>query len=403
MHPDWALSLALLGAVLAVAKIAGDLAARVGQPPVLGELLAGMLLAATPLADVGGIGHDPVIAALAELGVVVLLFEVGLESTVHQVARVGRSALLVALLGVVAPFALGWAVGVLFLPAAGWTTHAFLGAALTATSVGITARVFADLGQRESPEARVILGAAVLDDVLGLVILAGVGMAIRAVDAGESLALGPIALVAAKALLFLGGAIALGLRFVPPVLRGASHLRGSGVLLGLALAFCFLAAAGAQVAGLAPIVGAFAAGLVLERAHYEPFVQKGERPLEELIAPVSQVLAPIFFVRMGTQVDLGALAQPGAALLCGVLVVAAVVGKQLCMLGVVDPGIRRVPVGIGMIPRGEVGLVFASMGATMTVAGRPVLDEAAFAAVVGVVVLTTLVTPPLLAVSLRRR
>jgi Kef-type K+ transport system membrane component KefB len=179
-------------------------------------------------------------------------------------------------------------------------------------------------------------------------------------------------------------------------------LRGSGVLLGLALASCFAAAAAAQVAGLAPIVGAFAAGLVLERAHYEPFVQKGERPLEELMAPVSHVLAPIFFLRMGTQVDLGALVHPGAAALCAALVVAAVVGKQLCMLGVVDPGIRRLPVGLGMIPRGEVGLVFAAMGAAMTAGGKPVLDDAAFAAIVGVVVLTTLLTPPLLAISLRR-
>jgi Kef-type K+ transport system membrane component KefB len=174
------------------------------------------------------------------------------------------------------------------------------------------------------------------------------------------------------------------------------------VLLGVSLAFCFVLAWLAGVVGLAPIVGAFAAGLILENAHYKPFLDKGEHQLEELIHPVTQFLAPVFFVLMGFRVDLSTFAHVEVLGLAVALTVAAVIGKQVCMLGILDRDIRRLPVGIGMIPRGEVGLIFANIGLGLTVAGERIVDDGTFTAVVIMVILTTLLTPPALTWSLRR-
>lgn len=404
-HAAFGGTLLALTVILVAAKVGADLAQRLGQPAVLGELVGGVLVGNVDLLGFDGlsfIGTDPIVDALANLGVIVLLFEVGLESTVAQMARVGASAALVAVLGVVAPFLLGLGVGAWLLPEHSFYVHLFLGATLTATSVGITARVLRDLGESQGKEAQVILGAAVIDDVLGLVALAAVSGVIAAADAGVEPELGPVAWIVAKALLFLGGAVGIGVLIAPWLFRQASKLRGGGVLLGVSLAFCFLVAWLAGEAGLAPIVGAFAAGLVLEGAHYQPFVDKGERQLEELIHPVSSVLAPVFFVVMGFRVDLATFAHVEVLGLALALTAAAVLGKQACMLGVLDPSIRRLPVGLGMIPRGEVGLIFANIGLGLTVAGERIVDTATFTAVVIMVILTTLLTPPALTWSLRR-
>jgi Kef-type K+ transport system membrane component KefB len=400
-----AATLLALTLILAGAKLGGDLAVRLKQPAVLGELVAGVLVGNLSLFGFDGLhfmAEDAVLEALAELGVVLLLFEVGLESTVAQMARVGWSSLLVATLGVVAPFALGWGVGAWFLPEHSVYVHIFLGATLTATSVGITARVLQDLGRSDSPEARVILGAAVIDDVMGLVILAAVSGIIAAADAGAAMSVGPIAWIVAKALLFLFGALLLGVWVAPLLYRQAARLRGTGVLLGVSLAFCFLLAWAAAKVDLAPIVGGFAAGLILDGAHYKPFLDRGERPLEDLIHPVTSFLAPVFFVLMGFKVDLSTFADPSVLGLASALTAVAVLGKQVCALGVVDRGIRRLPVGLGMIPRGEVGLIFANIGLSLHVAGQPIVDRATFSAVVIVVIVTTLVTPPLLTWGLGR-
>lgn len=394
-----------LGIILAAAMLGGDLASRAGQPAVLGELLIGVVLGNLGLVGFHGLdflAQDPGIELLASLGVIVLLFEVGLESTVRDILAVGFSALLVAFIGVAAPFALGWLVGRWLLPDASVYNHLFLGAALTATSVGITARVFQDLRRVDTAEARIVLGASVIDDVLGLVILAVVVGAIQAADAGGSFALSSIAWIIGKAVLFFGGAIALGVALSPRIFRLASGLRGSGVLLALGLAFCFLLAWGSGEIGLAPIIGAFAAGLVLESVHYRDFVARGERPLEDLVRPISSFLAPVFFVAMGLRTDLSAFAVEGTIGLAVALTVAAVIGKQLCSLGVFDRGLDRLSIGIAMVPRGEVGLIFASIGASLTLGGEPVLDHRSYAAVVIVVIITTLVTPPALRFSLRR-
>jgi Kef-type K+ transport system membrane component KefB len=339
-----------LSIVLVAGLALGRLAQRLGQPAVLGELLGGLLLGAVPALH--SLRQEPALATLSQLGVLVLLFQVGLESSVRKMWSVGGPALRVAVLGVAAPMVLGYGVGVWLMPEQTTHVHVFLGAALAATSVGITARVLKDLRRADAPEARVILGAAVIDDVLGLMVLATV------TGAGGAL------LVTAKAVGFLAAAIGVGLVLAP---RFRTHPVP-------ALAFCFVLAWAAGAVGLSPIVGAFTAGLVIQ-----------SEALERSMAPIVQLLAPFFFVQMGLSTDAGGLfgALPIA------LTAAAIAGKLFSGLAVKRD---RLAVGIGMVPRGEVGLVFATTG---------VLDPRASAAVVAMVLLTTLATPPALKWRLR--
>lgn len=397
--------------ILVAAKIGGELFERLKQPGVLGELCAGVVIGNLVL--FGFTRAEPLktnetIAALAELGVIILLFEVGLESDLKEMVEVGWSSLLVAVVGVVAPFFLGWAVSAYFIPEEPRLVHIFIGATLCATSVGITARVFKDLGKLATREARIILGAAVIDDVLGLLILATVAGAIRAAASGGVLSLFDVGLIAAKSLLFLVAAIAIGHFFMPRVLRGAGRLETRGVLLTLAISFCLFLAWAASKVELAPIVGAFAAGLILDEVHYRPKGGRTERGLNDLLQPVSTVLVPIFFVLMGLKVDLRLFTRLDILGFAAMLTIAAIVGKQVCGLAVMDRGVNRVAVGLGMIPRGEVGLIFAGIGATLmlpTAAGvnEPVINAATFGAVVIMVIITTLVTPPSLKWSLGRK
>ena len=386
-----------LAVLLAGAKLGGHLAERLGQPAVLGELVAGILVGNLDLVGVPWVrtlGSDGTIDVLAKLGAVVLLFEVGLQSTVGDILSVGVRSFVVAVLGVVTPWVLGWGVGALALPNASPYVHAFLGATLTATSVGITARVLKDLGRAQSAEARIILGAAVIDDVLGLVILAVIGSVIAAANLGTGLSYGQVAAVLFKALAFLVGALAVGAVFSPRLFALTARLRGQGTLLTTALVFCFLLAYLASAVGLAPIVGAYAAGLVLEEAH--------SQKLEELVRPIGTLLVPVFFVVMGTRVRLEAFAHTEILGLAALLTVAAIVGKQACALGGLGAPLNRLAIGLGMIPRGEVGLIFANLGLGLTLHGVPVIDERVFSAVVMMVVLTALVTPPALKWSLAR-
>ena len=391
--------------ILAAAKIAGHVSVRLGQPAVLGELLAGVVLANLRLAGVDAfhrIADDPTVDILARLGVVILLFEVGLESTVRDMFKVGWPSLFVAVLGVVAPFALGWGVSAWLLPDRGPYVHAFLGATLTATSVGITARVLKDLDRSRSPEARVILGAAVIDDVLGLVILAVVSGVITSADRGEPMSYLAIGTVLGTAFTCLFAALVLGVALSRRIFGLAARLHGSGVLLATALIFCFGLAYLASIVGLAPIVGAYAAGLILEEAHFRPFVNRGEQQIEHLLHPISAFLVPVFFVFMGMHVDLSAFARVDVLGLSALLTVAAILGKQACSLGALGQKLDRLSIGIGMIPRGEVGLIFANIGLGLHVAGQRVVDEGVFSAVVIMVIVTTIVTPPALKWSLAR-
>jgi Kef-type K+ transport system membrane component KefB len=394
-----------LALVLLVAKVGGDLAARVGQPEVLGELLGGILLGNVPI-----FGHslmerlksDPTLDMLGRIGALILLFEVGLESTVSQMLRVGLSSLLVATVGVVGPFLLGYGVASWLLPGSSVYEHAFLGTVLCATSVGITARVFKDLGRVQAPEARIVLGAAVIDDVLGLLVLAVVAAVVAAADRGQALSGVEVGLTVAKAVGFVIGAIVLGRLLSLRLFRLAARLRARGVLVAVGLSFCFVLSWLSDVVGLAPIVGAFAAGLVLEEVHSREFTGRGERTLDQLVEPIAHFLVPIFFVLMGVRTDLLSLAKPQILGLATALTAAAIVGKQICGLAVLEKGLDRVFVGLAMIPRGEVGLVVASIGLQLSVRGEPMIDAATFSACVIMVMVTTLLTPPLLKWRSRR-
>jgi Na+:H+ antiporter len=400
-----------LAFMLVVGKLGGEFFERIGQPAVLGELVGGIIIGNLVL--LGFLGVEPlktnaVIGALAELGVIILLFEVGLESDLSEMMEVGWSSLLVATLGVIAPFFLGWGVAVYFLPAEPRLVHIFIGATLCATSVGITARVFKDLGKLQSREARIILGAAVIDDVFGLMILAIVAGAIKAAATGAAVSALDIGLIAAKALLFLIGAIALGHFVMPRLLRGAGRLETHGVLLTLAICFCLFLSWVAAMVGLAPIVGAFAAGLVLDEVHYKPKGERKQRDLEDLLHPVSTFLVPIFFVLMGMKVDLRFFGRLNLLGFAVALTLAAIIGKQICAAGILERGVNRLAIGLGMIPRGEVGLIFAGIGATLMLPNTSGVNEAVigpttFGAIVIMVIITTLVTPPALKWAMERK
>jgi Kef-type K+ transport system membrane component KefB len=395
-----------LTVILLTAKLGEHLAVRVGQPGVLGELLAGIILGNLGVIGFSGLEYvktDPFVDVIAQIGVIVLLFHAGLESTVAQMMKVGVSSALVAVLGVIAPGVLGWGVGAWLLPQAGAYAHLFLGATLCATSVGITARVLQDLDRARSREARIILGAAVIDDVLGLVILAVVTGAITAANGGGTTSVGAVAWILAKAAIFLVGALFLGLRVSPWLFSLASKLRARSALLVAGLSFCFILSWLAGRIGLAPIVGAFAAGLILEDAHYRDFVKRGEPSLDHLIQPLAAFLVPVFFVVMGMRTDLRSFVHPGVFGLAIAITVAAILGKQICSLGVVTKGVDRLSVGIGMVPRGEVGLIFANVGLTLTLDGQRIISPTTFSAVVIMVIITTMLTPPALKWSLLRR
>lgn len=422
--------------ILFLAKTVGDLFERMGMPAVLGELAVGIVLgnlgllgidALDPyfklpdlqsqqfisefIADPEHVAYHPAIMLkiLAGIGVILLLFEVGLESTVREMLSVGTSSLLVALLGVVAPIGLGWWVGVMLLPEAGWPVHAFIGATLCATSVGITARVLKDLGRSQQRESQIILGAAVIDDVLGLVVLAVVTGVINKLAAGGAAAgdlssvLWSTAEIVGKAFAFLFGAIVLGSFFLArPLFKAASFLRGHGLLVATALVICFGFSWLANQMGLATIVGAFAAGLILERTHYRELGRKEDHTLEEALAPLTAMLVPIFFVQMGTQVELSSFGDSDVWLLAGAMTLMAIIGKQVCSLGVLEKGLNKFAVGLGMIPRGEVGLIFAAEGAKLSIEGERVISADTYSAIVVMVMITTMVTPPLLKWSLLR-
>jgi Kef-type K+ transport system membrane component KefB len=407
LENDPTISLVLyLSIILVAAKIGGDIATRLGQPSVLGELIIGVLLGNLTLLGYNGlegIKTDEYIYILALLGVLVLLFEVGLESTVPQMMKVGLPSMIVACLGVIAPFILGWAVGMWLLPDSSKYVHAFLGATLCATSVGITARVLQDLSRSKTMEARIILGAAVIDDVLGLIVLAVVTGLIQAGNSGTTISYFQIAAIVLKAAIFLFGSLTLGVWLSPKLFRVASKMQSRGVLLCVGLAFCFILAWIAGKVGLAPIVGAFAAGLILEDAHYEDFKENEAHSLEELIHPISSFLVPIFFVLMGMRTDLRAFSETGVIGLASVLTIAAILGKQACSLGVTDKAIDRLSVGIGMIPRGEVGLIFANIGLGLTIAGEEIISKATYSAIIVMVIVTTMITPPALKWSFGRK
>ncbi|MEP7054001.1 MAG: cation:proton antiporter, partial [Actinomycetota bacterium] len=368
--------------VLAAALAAAEISERVGLPTVVGEIVAGILIGPSALHLVA---PDEILRGLAELGVIVLLLEVGLQMDLRELAAVGRASVLVASTGVMVPFGLGY-VGAAALgqPA---TTAIFLGAALTATSVGITARVFGDLRALPTVEARTVLGAAVADDVMGLVVLTVVVRLVGGDAVTPSLVLGTVGLALGFLLLVGGGASYL----VPKIVEWAeSRTRAAGTILLLALCLTVGIARLASVAKLAPVVGAFVAGLALARS------RSADRVRRE-ITPVAHLLVPVFFLLIGVDVRIREIAKPSVLGLAALLLVAAVVGKVVAGFVVGRNGGDRLLIGLGMLPRGEVGLIFATLGLQ-----RKILGPDVYAALLLVVLATTLITPPILRARLLR-
>jgi Kef-type K+ transport system membrane component KefB len=403
-----------LALILFAAKVGGAVMVKFKQPAVLGELLIGVVMGnailagyegfeflRVPTASAHGVGSPAAITLdmLARIGVILLLFEVGLESNLGDMRRVGVSAFLVATLGVVAPMILGVLVGMWFLPQESRNVHLFLGATLCATSVGITARVLKDLGKTDLRESQIILGAAVIDDVMGLIVLA----VVQAIILNGTASFAEIAQITAKAVGFLAGAVVLGEYLFPHVYKLMAKLRVHGMLTVTGLLVCFLLSWVAAEVGLAPIVGAFAAGLILDERHYRMLKCSDNDSLEDRIIPITTMLVPIFFVMMGFTVDLRTFADTSVIGMAAAFTVAAIIGKQICAFGPLERGLDRLSIGIGMVPRGEVGLIFAAIGAQLRVNGHPVVNTATNTAIVVMVMVTTLITPPLLSWSLARK
>jgi Kef-type K+ transport system membrane component KefB len=378
-HGELGTFLLAFAAALLGAKVFGEIAERYGQPAVLGELLVGILLGPSLL---GLVPLTDGVLLVAEIGVLLLLFEVGLETDLGELARVGGSALAVAVVGMALPFAGGYLV----TNAAGYETLTaiFVGAALTATSIGITSRVLSELKALASREGQIILGAAVADDILGLVVLAVVSQ----VAATGSVAVGDALKAAGLSFGFLLVAVAVGMPLGKVLVRFVGKAQVRGILVAVAVAFALLAALGAQTAGSAAIVGAFAAGLVLARTN------RGH-DIETAVRPVVDVFAPVFFVAIGAQVNVAYLnpstpENRAALLLALALTVVGILGKFAAGFAAWGK-VSRVFIGAGMIPRGEVGLIFAQIGKQ-----NGALPEPVFVAVVLAVFATTFVTPPLL-------
>lgn len=407
--------LASLVAIYFAAKLGGELCARINLPPVLGELVGGVVVGVSALnlivfpESAEGTGslitdflqttaglqpelvsavfsaQSEVISVLAELGVVILLFEIGLESDLKELIRVGPQAAIVAIIGVVLPFAAGTAgliafFGISTIPAV------FAGAALTATSIGITAKVLAELQQLSSKEGQIIIGAAVLDDVLGIIVLAVVASLAKT---GEIEILNVVYLIVGAAV-FLVGAILVGRLLSPYFVALVDELRTRGQLVISSLIFAFVLSYIAAAIQLEAILGAFAAGLILAET-------TKRKELEEKITPIADMLVPVFFVTVGARTDLSVLnpAVPSnreGLIIASFLIVIAIIGKVVTGFAIFgQPGINRLAIGIGMVPRGEVGLVFAGVGSA-----SGVLSESLEAAIIVMVILTTFLAPPLL-------
>lgn len=416
-----------LAIILMAARLFAPLAQRIGFPAVLGELLLGVVLGNLGLLGVhyfDRVAADPIVAFLAELGVIVLLLQIGLETRLDDLIKVGLRASLVGVVGIALPFLLGaYVVGPLLLPGLSANTYLFLGATLSATSVGITGRVFRDLGRLGMAEARIVLGAAVIDDVLGLVILAVVSSLVQA----GSVSLAQVGGIVVEAVAFLAGSIVVGRLLARRFAARLARLDpGHSMLFALVLASGLFLAWLAHAIGLAPIIGAFAAGLLFEPLWLQDFAtpkvvgeiesvlpaqdkpgvaerirgilhKHAQHQHEHMVEPLGYFFVPVFFVLTGMQVDLQTLADPQLLLVALGVTAAAVAGKLVAGFAA-GRGHNPWVVGWGMVPRGEVGLIFAAVGRQLGV-----VDEAMFSVIVIMVILTTLLTPPLLTVLLRRQ
>jgi len=367
--------------MFAAAKIMGELFERIKQPAVIGEILAGILLGPYifGLIDPSEVDTFKVYKVLAEIGVIILLFRIGLHTKVDEIIKVGRTSLFVAILGVILPFFFGY----LYTLTAEHTTieAMFIGAAMVATSVGITARVLADLGVLDTRVARIILGAAVIDDILGLLVLAVVTGAGK--GAISYVTIGLITLEAVGFVIFL---MIIGKRVIPLVGPKLDFFKSKNAPFALAVLFCLGLSAMASYIHLAAIVGAFMAGMVLAELDIQ---FKLSLKFESLY----DFLVPYFFVVMGTQVDCSVFTKIDLIQSAVILTIFAILGKLIgCGLGGITLGLKEASVvGVGMVPRGEVGMIVASIGLSMGV-----ISSDLYSIVIFMVIITTLSTPPVL-------
>jgi Kef-type K+ transport system membrane component KefB len=388
-----------LGVILLISGLGKELMKRGGQAAVLGLLLGGIFLGNLKLLGINSlnfISTDSFVSILASLGTIFIMFEAGLESSVGKMREVGLRATAVALAGAGASIALGFIAARYLLPDAHPYAHWFTGVMIAATSVGVAAAVLGEEKMGSSEIGTLILGAAIIDDVIGLIALAVISGMIKGVEVGEALSYGAIALTLFKAVAFLAIAALFGRWLSHHSFRLASKLQSDGVLLTIALVFCFVFSALADQFGLAPMIGAFAAGLVLEDVHYRDLADR-EGDLDHLVKPIGMFLIPIFFVVVGTRVDLTVLLDLGAMKMAGVLLAAALLGKMACGVGVVGTAMNWRTVAAGMLPRGEVVIVIAAQGAKeLLIGGKPVVCTELLSATVIMVVATTVIAPPLL-------
>ncbi len=325
-------------------------------------------------------------------GVIFLLFMVGLEANLDEMRKVGADSIRVAIIGVLAPFALGFAAVAVLLPGMPFNSNLFVAATLGATSIGITANVLRELDQSRSREGHIVLGAAVCDDILGLIMLA----VVSGIVVSGSIDIPEIVTVIVVSTLFLVGAVSLG----PAIVRFSARIMGRLDIVEAKMftsyLFVMVLAWAASLAGLATIIGAFAAGIVLSDSFFSEYeiAKKRSIAIRELIMPLEVILVPIFFILMGIQVKLEAFMSWPVVTVAGGLLVAAIIGKLVSGLGASKP-VNKLIVGIGMLPRGEVGLVFAAIGRTLGV-----IDDAIFSAIVLMVMVTTLAAPPLLKIAI---
>jgi Kef-type K+ transport system membrane component KefB len=368
--------------IFAAAKLAGEIFERLRQPPVIGEVLVGVALGTHAL---GLIGHTPVHEVVQELGAIVLMFMVGLDTRLDHIRAIGGRIVAVGTAGIVLPFLSGLAF--VYATEGGLDEAVFIGAAMVATSVGITARVLSDLGVVDSLESRVILGAAVVDDILGLLVLAIASGIAR--DDISPLGVAGL-LVGAVAFVVLVGGLA------PRVVRASASKIEAAVIprgpLVVALAVCLGLSALAGLVGLAAIIGAFLAGMA--------FAEVPSWRLEAQVAPVYELLVPFFFVVTGTNVDLGVLTEWSSLVLVAAMTALAIAGKLIGCGGAAwgMGGRSATIVGVGMVPRGEVGIIVASVGLAEGIIGPRL-----YGALVAMSILTTVVTPPILKALFKER
>ena len=403
-------TLVLLSLLWLAAKLGGEVAVRLKLPAVAGQIIIGVFLAILPglFSSMPGLpgflkspeflkfmdfAHNPEANVLAYIGIVLLMFMVGLESSVPQMMKVGWASLRVAVIGVIGPMALGL-LGAYFLLQDGtpFAVDLFIGACLCATSIGISASVLRERNASDSKEGRVVIGAAVIDDVLGLLVLVAVSGLAAASSSGGPLPWGELGRTLGLAFLFLLLALTLG-RWLSPHLFGlASRFKSEEKLLPFALIFAFALAYMGSLVGLATIVGAYAAGLILEHHHVETLQVEENRSLEELVQPVVAIFAPLFFVLTGASIDPSVLLHPTTLLMAGVLTVAGIIGKYVSGYGA-GGGASVSIIGWGMVPRGEVGLIFVSVGRSINFNDKPLLSPEVQAGVLGAILLTTVLGP----------